>query len=211
MHSSPEQQASAAQDSQWREMRAVRVVRRHHPQRERNKHALGARDSRHTSGHSHTDMCRAATLEGVTARALLAIALAASSLACTALPSVTFVSDDASSGDGATSVDSAAPPSDATLGEASALPDSSGETDSAPPSDAGPPPSDSGPACPPAGAPAGTLCCANGTPCIGPACSICNECNCAVGLYCCAKENGGGHVQGTICSSAPTSSQCPTQ
>ena len=105
VHSSPEQQASAAQDSQWREMRAVRVVRRDHPQRERNKHALGARDSRHTSGHSHTDMCRAATLEGVTARALLAIALAASSLACTALPSVTFVSDDASSGDGATSVE----------------------------------------------------------------------------------------------------------
>jgi len=137
----------------------------------------------------------------MSARALLALVLGARVLACEPMPDLTFVEEDAGTEDGAPSA--LLYDATSTEGSAQTTPDANGD---APSSTA-----DSAPICPPSGAPVGTQCCPGGTPCIGPACSLCNQCNCAVGEFCCAKENGGGHVQGTTCSSAATAAQCPTQ
>ncbi len=155
------------------------------------------------------------------ARAFFALALGAGASACMGLPDVAFYSDDASTGaaDGAALFDGAAPTLDATTTADATMnddaPSGADATDSSA-IDSGLDASldaslDSGLVCPPDGAPPGTQCCPNGVPCIGPACAHCDTCSCAVGLYCCAVENNGGHVQGTTCSNMPTSSQCPTQ
>ena len=134
------------------------------------------------------------------ARVLLALVLGAQVSACEAVPNLNFV-EDASTED----VPTPAVPPDATIAEAS-VPTIEDASDDAPSSTP-----DAGLACLSAEAPDATQCCPNGNPCIGPACGFCNQCNCGLGDFCCAKESGGGHVQGTECSNAATASQCPTQ
>ena len=150
----------------------------------------------------------------MTSRALLWLALGAGVPACAAIPSLTFVPDDGSIADGG-----AAPLSDATTADGISpvgTPESGSDStsmDSMPADDSAPAPTDAGSACLPDGAPPAARCCANGTPCIGPACAVtwCSQCSCSAGLYCCAKENGAGKVQSTICSNDPTPAKCPPQ
>ena len=147
-------------------------------------------------------------------RAAFASGLALVVAACAAVPTVTFGPDDAASSSGgggsfdATTIDSATAEGGSTDGSSRlGSPDSS---DGAPLGSEAGTASDGGVGCLPPGSPPGTLCCPNGTACIGPACAICNECACALGLYCCARENGGGKVQGTTCTGMPAAMQCPT-
>ena len=76
-----------------------------------------------------------------------------------------------------------------------------------------PPP---GAVCPPAGAPAGTLCCgANGAapPCFGLACEHCGDCvakGCPTGQLCCADSPGGsGKYKGMTCRLDALAGSCP--
>src|SRR5580693_9063761 len=114
---------------------------------------------------------RAARLSEMLARGLVVVGLAAA-LACKALPDVTVEADDAASKslfeDGGPTLDARtdATASDATAPDASEVEDALGSVDAN--GDDAPASSMDSSTCPPSGAPAGTSCCPNGTPCIGP-------------------------------------------
>jgi hypothetical protein len=145
-------------------------------------------------------------------RALLAIGLFATTMACAAIPDLSFT--DASIPDGAPGVDGAAPPYDGAAppydggGPADAGSNDDADTTPDASTDGAPPKPDSGTTCPPAGAPAIAECCPDGvTPCVGLGCQSCSSCNCPAGDYCCATKNAGGKIK-TNCATDPSSKSC---
>jgi hypothetical protein len=145
-------------------------------------------------------------------RVLLAIGIGATAttLACAAIPDLSFIdasAPDSTPGppgpDGAAPPDDGSAPADGTTNTSDANADATadGATDSGPKND-------SGVTCPPMGAPAVAQCCSDGvTPCVGLGCQSCTTCNCPAGDYCCGTKNAAGHIK-TSCSSNPLSSSC---